>query len=86
MSSTTLSSQEFDQDTDRARKAASDGPVFITDHGAPAHVLLNIEEYRRLSGGFVSLADALAAAPGTEDIKLDLPSRRGDLARAADFD
>ncbi len=42
---TTLSSREFNQDTGRAKKASKNGPVFITDRGRPAHVLLTIEEY-----------------------------------------
>ena len=46
----TLSSREFNQDTSRAKKAASKGPVFITDRGKPAHVLLSIQEYQCLSG------------------------------------
>ena len=50
MTITTLSSREFNQDTSRAKKAASEGPVFITDRGNPAHVLLSIEDYRRIAG------------------------------------
>jgi prevent-host-death family protein len=50
MSITTLSSREFNQDTSRAKKAAKNGPVFVTDRGRPSHVLLTIEEYRRLTG------------------------------------
>jgi len=46
---TTLSGREFNQDTSRAKKAASEGPVFISDRGKPAHVLLSIEEYRRIT-------------------------------------
>ena len=57
---TTLTSREFNQDTSGAKKAASRGPVFITDRGRPAHVLLTIEEYQRLTGGHMSLAEALA--------------------------
>lgn len=38
---TTLSSREFNQDTSGAKKAANEGPVFITDRGRPAHVLLS---------------------------------------------
>ena len=41
---TTLTSREFNQDTARAKKAAEKGPVFITDHGQPTHVLLGIDE------------------------------------------
>ena len=49
MTITTLSSREFNQDTSRAKKAADNGPVFITDRGMPAHVLLTIEEYWRIT-------------------------------------
>ena len=72
MTITTLSSREFNQDTSRAKKAASEGPVFITDRGKPAHVLLSIEEYRRITGKHRSIADALAM-PGLTDIEFDPP-------------
>ncbi len=74
MTITTLSSREFNQDTSRAKKAASNGPVFITDRGKPAHVLLSIAEYQRITGGRVGIADALAM-PGPVDIELDMPRR-----------
>ncbi|HZZ16254.1 MAG TPA: type II toxin-antitoxin system Phd/YefM family antitoxin, partial [Candidatus Sulfotelmatobacter sp.] len=47
MTITTLSSREFNQDTSRAKQATRKGPVYITDRGRPAHVLLTIEEYQR---------------------------------------
>ena len=72
MAITTLSSREFNQDTSRAKKASCKGPVFITDRGKPAHVLLSIEEYQRLSGKRRSLLDALYM-PGLADIELDPP-------------
>jgi prevent-host-death family protein len=72
MTITTISSREFNQDTSRAKKAASEGPVFITDRGKPAHVLLSIEEYRRITGKHRSIADALAM-PGLTDIEFDPP-------------
>lgn len=50
MGITTISSREFNQDSGKAKRAAADGPVFITDRGTPSHVLLTIEEYRRLAG------------------------------------
>jgi prevent-host-death family protein len=80
---TTLSSREFNQDTGRAKKAALSGPVFITDRGRPAHVLLSIEEYQRLLGGGPSLVDLLSMA-GTEDIEFE-PPRASDLSRVADL-
>jgi prevent-host-death family protein len=80
---TTLTSREFNQDTGRAKKAAKKGPVFITDRGKPAHVLMRIEDYQRLAGGQRSIADALAM-PGAEDIafnppKIVIKTRRSDL-------
>ena len=80
---TTLSSREFNQDTGRAKKAASEGPVFITDRGKPAHVLLSIEEYQRITGGRRNIVDALSM-PGLADIEFD-PPRARDLPRPADF-
>lgn len=47
---TTMSSREFNQGASRAKRATKAGPVFITDRGQPQHVLLSIEEYRRLLG------------------------------------
>jgi prevent-host-death family protein len=85
MTITTLSSREFNQDTSRAKKAAKKGPVFITDRGEPAHVLLSIEEYRRLTNKGRSIVDMLAMPSGTEDVELEIPPMR-DLARSADFD
>lgn len=78
MTITTLSSREFNQDASRAKKAASQGPVFITDRGKPAHVLLSIEAYRRLAGGHRKIADALAME-GAEDIDFDPPPVRIDI-------
>ncbi len=60
MGATTFSSREFNQDASKAKKAARGGPVFITDRGRPAHVLLTIEEYRRITSGAGSIVDLLA--------------------------
>ena len=72
MSITTLTSREFNQDASGAKKAASTGPVFITDRGRPAHVLLTIEDYQRLAGGRRNIADALAM-PGDGDFEFEAP-------------
>ena len=81
---TTLSSREFNQDTSRAKKAAGEGPVFITDRGKPAHVLLSAAEYYRITGRPRSIVEALSMA-GLSSVDLQLaPSR--ELARPADFD
>jgi prevent-host-death family protein len=80
---TTLSSREFNQDASRAKKAANNGPVFITDRGRPAHVLLSIKDYQRLIGSHRKIADALAM-PGIEDIAFD-PPRMTLGIKPADF-
>lgn len=40
------------------------GPVFITDRGKPAHVLLSFAEYQRLTQQRRNIADALAMPVG----------------------
>jgi len=80
---TTVSSREFNQDTSRAKQAASRGPVIITDRGRPAHVLLTIEDYLRLTGPASSVIDLLAL-PGAEDIEF-APPRLGSLYRVTDL-
>ena len=79
---TTLSSREFNKDASGAKKAAKKGPVFITVRGRPAHVLLTIEDYQKVTGGSASIIDMLAM-PGVEDIELE-PGRLGKLQRPAD--
>ncbi|PZD72216.1 hypothetical protein C1752_03802 [Acaryochloris thomasi RCC1774] len=58
-----FSSREFNQDVDKAERAAKHGPVFITDEGIPTHVLLTIDEYHRLSETGKSLSEVLAMPP-----------------------
>lgn len=83
MSITTLSSREFNHDLGRAKKAAKDGPVFITDRGKPAHVLLSFEEYQLLTKQRRNIADALAM-PGVEDIEFE-PLRTPFSIHPVDF-
>jgi prevent-host-death family protein len=83
MTITTLSSRQFNQDASKAKKAACTGPVFITDRGRPAHVLLTFDEYKKLTGGHEKIADLLAM-PGIEDIEIDIPPRR-EFAQAANL-
>jgi prevent-host-death family protein len=60
MTITTISSREFNQGTSEAKRAANNGPVFITDRGHPAHVLLSFEDYQRLTKQRRNIVDALA--------------------------
>ena len=84
MSLTTLSSQQFNQDTGAAKQAALLGPVVITDCGRPAHVLITSEEYQRLTGRHSKIADLLAQLAGGAETELELKPRQ-DLAVAANL-
>ncbi len=84
MTITTLTSREFNQDTGRAKKATKRGPVFITDRGKPAHVLVSFEEYLRLTNRRGDLIDDLGLPEGVEDVVLEVPSMK-HRARPADF-
>ena len=79
----TLSSRELNQDASGAKKAAKAGPVFITDRGRPAHVLITIEEYQKMVGANVSIVDLLAM-PKAAAIKF-APPRVSGLSKPVDF-
>ncbi len=79
-----MSSREFNQDTSGAKAAAQEGPVYITDRGRPAHVLMTFEDYERLVAPR-HLVDLLGEPAGIEDVELVTPAS-GDLAHPADFD
>jgi prevent-host-death family protein len=85
MTITTLTSREFNQDASGAKKAAGKGPVFITDRGRPAHVLLTIEDYQRLTGEHMSLLQALEQR-GAEANFIFEPERLNVSVRPADLD
>jgi prevent-host-death family protein len=72
---TTLTSREVNQDFGRAKKAATAGPVIITDRGRPAHVLLNIEAYRSLNNSSESVAEGLASDDTIDDFDQYIPAR-----------
>lgn len=81
---TQISSREFNQDTSGAKKAAERGPVYITDRGKPAHVLLTFDAYEELIGSHRVL-DRLAEPPGVEDIDFT-PPRDTEVAEPASLD
>lgn len=86
MEMTTITSREFNQDASGAKRRAAKGPVFITDRGRRAHVLLTIEEYNRLAGKGMSVLESLAQPGGPEyDFDVEFPRSR-ELARSFDFD
>ena len=72
MAITTVSSREFNQDVSRIKRAAANGPVFITDRGQPSHVLLTIEDYQRITEEKESIVELLAM-PDAADIDFEAP-------------
>ena len=83
MELTTITSRTFNQDASGAKRASQNGPVFITDRGKPAHVLLSIEAYRRLTGQRESIIDLLADTEAAE-VSFE-PSRLSGLAKPVDL-
>lgn len=83
MASTTISSRELNQDISKAMKAAINGPVFITDRGRPAYVLLSIDEYHRITAQHRNIADALAM-PEAAEIEFEVEPVKISI-RSADF-
>jgi prevent-host-death family protein len=81
---TTFTSREFNQDAGGAKRAAEEGPVYITDRGRPAHVLLSIDEYRRLTETTVTLVDLLSMPADTatefEPVKATIITRPADFS------
>ncbi|WP_454715374.1 type II toxin-antitoxin system Phd/YefM family antitoxin [Caulobacter segnis] len=76
-----ITSREFNQDVSQAKRAARIEPVFVTDRGRPTHVLMSVENYRRLTGQTETIVDLLAM-PGLPTVELprstDAWDRRGD--------
>lgn len=84
MGITTVSSRDFNQDISKSKRAACAGPVFITDRGQPAHVLLTIELYQKITDKQKSIADLLSM-PGIADIDFDIPRMDKQLYKPADL-
>lgn len=81
---TTMSSREFNQDAGKAKRMAMQGPVFITDRGRLAHVLLTIEEYQKITATHQNMADMLAC-PESVDIDFDPVPLQKNLFVPADL-
>jgi PHD/YefM family antitoxin component YafN of YafNO toxin-antitoxin module len=81
----TYSSRDFTRDVGAAKRAAADGPVFITDRGRPAFALLKIEDYYHLAGQHeASLLDVMDAIAGGAGIEFEPPRLQVEL-HAADL-
>ena len=78
MAITTISSREFNQNSGRAKRAAEQGPVIVTDRGKPSLVVMKFEDYERMSEKRGSLLERLYM-PGLEEIDADFEFPRMDL-------
>jgi PHD/YefM family antitoxin component YafN of YafNO toxin-antitoxin module len=84
MSATTITSREFNQDVSKAKRAASSGPVFITDRGHTAHVLLTIDEYQTITDIKDSIVELLAM-PEAAEIEFEPAQIGKELYQPADL-
>ncbi|MGQ0719262.1 MAG: type II toxin-antitoxin system Phd/YefM family antitoxin [Pseudonocardiales bacterium] len=64
------------------RAAQAEGAQFVTRHGEEVAVVLDIAEYRRMSGAGVDLKDYLRSAPDLDALEIVRPR---EPARAIDF-
>jgi prevent-host-death family protein len=85
MTIVTVTSREFNQDVSRIKRAALNGPVFITDRGHPAHVLLTIQDYQKLTATQENIIDLLAM-PNSSDIDFEPEKINKNIYRPTDFD
>lgn len=46
-----VSARTFNQSPSAIKAMTKDGPVFVTDRGKPSIVVLNVDDYERLTGG-----------------------------------
>ena len=81
---TQMSSREFNQDTSGAKKASENGPVYSTDRGRPAHVLLSFDAYEELVAPHRAL-DLLAEPAGVADIEF-VAAKNTDAAQPVAFE
>ena len=81
MSIKLFTSRVFNRDKSGAKRAASSGPVFITERGKPAFVMMTFEEYQRITMGPRSIVDMLGMRA---DIGFDSP-KAGTLSRPVDL-
>lgn len=82
----TFSSRDFTRDVSAAKRAATEGPVFITDRGRPAFALMTIDDYHRITGHRdTTLLDVMDGIPGGDGIEFE-PSRLDIPISSARFD
>jgi prevent-host-death family protein len=83
----TISSRAFNQDVGKAKRAADEGPVTITDRGRAAYVLMTQAEFERLSKPKKSIVDMLSQDGPEADFDFEPPRLSDDMGlRIPNFD
>ena len=82
----TFSRRDFIREVPTAKRAALEGPVFITERGRPAFALLKIDDYYRIVGKAApSLLEVMDSIPGGEGFDFN-PPKLGIQIQAATLD
>lgn len=79
----TVTAQEYNREPSKVKTRSKDGPVFITERGVRAHVLLTYEAYQRLAPPQSDIVTALRM--DDEDLA-DIEFERIGLDDEADFE
>lgn len=80
----TMTSRAFNQDTGTAKRAAEEGPLFVTDRGRTSHVLLSIGDYERLVRTGPNIVDLIGMTDGG-DVEFDPEPMRGPWSKEVDL-
>lgn len=81
---TRITSREFNRDVSAAKRAAESGPVTITDHGRPSHVLMTAADFDRLRNADELVGDRLRMPDG-DMIELPILPRGDESHRIPDL-
>ena len=81
-----FTSGNFTRSVSAVKRAALEGPVFITERGSPAFALLKIDDYYRMAGKSTTpLLKVMDGIPGGEGIDFD-PPKLGIRVQAKSLD
>ena len=81
-----ISSRQFNQNVGQAQRAAQNEPVFITNRGVPAYVLLTKADYDRLIAPKQSALDVLLNLPDVGNIDLEITPRSTNSRPLVEFE
>jgi len=73
MMSNEITTEELDLHPKAALKASQEAPVFVTEGGKPAFVLISQAHYQQLIIKPGSIVDALSLPPTSPDAKFNAP-------------